>query len=416
VSRGVSQAGDRGELGEVRGRAFAPTGGECQHQQVGARGEVVAGAGVRLALDHHHARRRRTGLRRSRRLAHAFEQTLGRVVVPVVQHVRQHVGVVAAGHRGERVARHDLEPIARRGAGRHLGELEQGAREVGVVVEQHAEQRTRPPADVTDAAAGRPVERPGEQEAVHPSAGGHRPVEGGVPVGVLDHPREEGRAVRRGERVAVGREPGVEVLERGGHLAAGGELDPRPPAARVVPPQEGGRSRRPDAIATVDAQPPAGSRVTQQPLQSARVAAELAGERRDPDRGVEAVRQVETAQRGEHGEIEPAERSLQETRRRRSRRPVAADQSGTQPCGRPHRRGRRERGHAEDLLRSERHARPPVTPPPRTRTLRNGRCVVSRSGHRIASTRPSTVPRPPPVRGRGSPRPRGPGAGSCDRR
>ena len=64
------------------------------------------------------------------------------------------------------------------------GQIEDRAAEVRLLLEQHREERSRSAADVAHRMAARPIQRGGDDEAVHAGAGLHGRVEGGRPIGM----------------------------------------------------------------------------------------------------------------------------------------------------------------------------------------------------------------------------------------
>ena len=65
-----------------------------------------------------------------------------------------------------------------------IGQVEHTTVEMGLQFEQRLQQLTGAAADVADASSLRPIERGIEGQRVHTSAGGHRIVERGPPIGM----------------------------------------------------------------------------------------------------------------------------------------------------------------------------------------------------------------------------------------
>ena len=101
-----------------------------------------------------------------------------------MQDVDEDVGVEAGGNCGERVTGDELDAIVRAGAGDDVGEVEDRAAEVWLLLEQHREERSRSAADVAHRPPARPIERGGDDEPVHAGTGLHGRVEGCGPIGM----------------------------------------------------------------------------------------------------------------------------------------------------------------------------------------------------------------------------------------
>jgi hypothetical protein len=221
---------------------------------------------------------------------------------------------------------------------------------VRVAVDQHAEQGAGAAAYVADPGHGRPVERRGEGQAVEAPPGGHGVVEGAVAVGVGGVPVEERGAVGGGEGVG---DPGVgaQAGDGGDDLGPGGELDPGPPAARVVAAQEPGGAGGAGPAPVVDPQPAPPGGVGHQPPDQLGVGVDLLRQVGDRAGPVEPVGDVEVAQRRQRGVVEQAEDAFEHLDRRRRQAPVHPGDEGPQPGDRRGHPGRRQRGRADDVAR-----------------------------------------------------------------